>query len=498
MGQAVIIVRQVQGPSGGGGAGTVTGLSGDVVASGTGVVTASVEGIWGRAIASTTPTNGQVYTWSTGTSSWVPQAASGGISALTGDVLASGAGSVTASVDGLRGVVLATSMSAPTFGNVMQYGTGASTTQWTNTAPYWVTTISGDTVVTASTQTSTGLTVTLTTEALYGTAVASTAPTNGQVLTYSSGITKWTPATPSGGGGGSGGAGFGVYGTGPDGAVTLDGTTAYGPFLTKSGSTYTQVAGFYPTTLQVNASCILKCAGYPLVAQTSITTSSGAIIDCSSGSGGTNGSASAGLGGSGGPSGDLGGGFAGGAGGLSSIGSNGVTTSSSYVILTAASGVHGGAGGTGGVNAGGSGATVGLVGGRVDMLPGAAMGAFIGSNTGSFGVWQLQGGGGGGGGGSNGAGGGGGGGGSAGIGVICSPVIVNNGTIQSIGGSGGNGFTGTGAGGGGGGAGGLVFVVTGSYSGNAVSVAGGSGGTGASGGSSGTSGSTGAVVTLGP
>ena len=55
------------------GAPAVPALSGDV--SGTTSVT-SVDKIKGRAVSATTPTNGQVLTWSTGTSSWVPQTSS--------------------------------------------------------------------------------------------------------------------------------------------------------------------------------------------------------------------------------------------------------------------------------------------------------------------------------------------------------------------------------------------------------------------------------------
>jgi hypothetical protein len=59
-------------PFTGGGGGGITALTGDVTASGTGSVAASVVRLQGRAMASTAPTNGQVLTWSSGPSQWQP------------------------------------------------------------------------------------------------------------------------------------------------------------------------------------------------------------------------------------------------------------------------------------------------------------------------------------------------------------------------------------------------------------------------------------------
>ena len=67
-------------------------------------------------------TNGSVVSWGT--------AGGGGITALTGDVSASGSGSVSASVTGLRGRVVATT--APTAGQVL--GWNATTNQWEPTS----------------------------------------------------------------------------------------------------------------------------------------------------------------------------------------------------------------------------------------------------------------------------------------------------------------------------------------------------------------------------
>ena len=80
---------------------TWTTVSGDVSITNAGVTT--VTALQGNAVASTAPTNNYVLTWNSGASQWQPAAASGGISALTGDVTASGTGSVAATVVALQG-----------------------------------------------------------------------------------------------------------------------------------------------------------------------------------------------------------------------------------------------------------------------------------------------------------------------------------------------------------------------------------------------------------
>jgi len=97
--------------------GGITALTGDVTASGTGSVNATVDALQGIAISSTAPTSGQVLEYN-GTS-WAPTALSSGITALTGDVTASGTGSVRATVDALQGIAI--SSTAPTSGQVLEY-----------------------------------------------------------------------------------------------------------------------------------------------------------------------------------------------------------------------------------------------------------------------------------------------------------------------------------------------------------------------------------------
>ena len=58
----------------------ITDLTGDVTASGTGSVAASVVRVQGRNVASTAPTNGQVLGWNSTTSQWEPTNAGGGAS----------------------------------------------------------------------------------------------------------------------------------------------------------------------------------------------------------------------------------------------------------------------------------------------------------------------------------------------------------------------------------------------------------------------------------
>ncbi len=76
----------------------ITALTSDVTASGSGSVASTVVALQGRAVASTAPTSGQVLAWN-GTA-WAPTTGGGGggITALTGDVTASGSGSVVATL----------------------------------------------------------------------------------------------------------------------------------------------------------------------------------------------------------------------------------------------------------------------------------------------------------------------------------------------------------------------------------------------------------------
>lgn len=84
------IVNDTVYPFTGGGGGGITALTGDVTASGSGSVAASVVRLQGRAMASTAPTNGQVLTWSAGSSQWLPATPAAGnvpVGGTTGQAL---------------------------------------------------------------------------------------------------------------------------------------------------------------------------------------------------------------------------------------------------------------------------------------------------------------------------------------------------------------------------------------------------------------------------
>jgi len=112
----------------GAGGGGISALTGDVAASGTGSVTSTVERIRNRNVSASAPTDGQVLQWNQGGNQWQPGtvAAGGGITALTGDVTASGTGSVAANVVRLQGRNVAAT--APSGGEVLAWNAVGS--QW--------------------------------------------------------------------------------------------------------------------------------------------------------------------------------------------------------------------------------------------------------------------------------------------------------------------------------------------------------------------------------
>lgn len=83
-----------------------------------------VDGIQGRAVVATAPTDGQVYAWNNGASQWEPITISGAPSGpATGDLSGTYPGPT---VDALQGVAL--SAAAPAGGDVLQYNSG--TLEW--------------------------------------------------------------------------------------------------------------------------------------------------------------------------------------------------------------------------------------------------------------------------------------------------------------------------------------------------------------------------------
>lgn len=87
-----------------------------------------VDGIQGRTVVATAPTNGQVYAWNTGLSQWEPVTLSSAPSGpATGDLSGTYPGPL---VDGIQGVPV--SPTAPTNGQALVYNSG--TLQWEPTA----------------------------------------------------------------------------------------------------------------------------------------------------------------------------------------------------------------------------------------------------------------------------------------------------------------------------------------------------------------------------
>ncbi len=102
----------------------LTALTGDVTASGHGSVAATVAKLQGVSIATTSPTSAQILTYNSTLSKWNPEAAAAGITALTGDVTAAGSGSVAATVAKIQSVAVSTT--SPTSAQVLTYNSTLS------------------------------------------------------------------------------------------------------------------------------------------------------------------------------------------------------------------------------------------------------------------------------------------------------------------------------------------------------------------------------------
>lgn len=327
-----------------------------------------------------------------------------------------------------------------------------------------------------------------------------------------------------------------IFGSGQDGAFSLDGTNTYATYMTKSGSDYTLIKDTYATDFTLSGTATLTTNGYRLFVNGTLTVGASCVIKWN----GNNGSAGdtavsnaavnggaggaalssnnlygSGAGKTGGTSGS--GGSAGGSGSNGSAGTAGDAITNSFSLSFSSTSGAGGAGGASG-SAGGSGGASGATGTisassirpytsiyavqMLDIVAGASP-AFLKYNSNVGGAGGGGGGGGSAGGGVGGAGGGGGGSGSGGgTVIICARYVVNSGSIEAKGGAGGAGGAGAngtvsgsgtnngGGAGGGGGTGGpggiLVLIYSGLTGSGTTSVAGGAGGTGGAGGLKGT------------
>lgn len=269
-----------------------------------------------------------------------------------------------------------------------------------------------------------------------------------------------------------------LFGDGSDGAVVLDGTTAFTNFSSLTGSPPNALYSFtrdtFFATLTVDPTVTVRTGGFRVFVRGALLNTATANINRDGRAG------SADTAGAGQAAGTLGASAGGGNGSNNAAGSAGAASASVLANPAGAALQQGGKGGDsiGTIRVGGAAGGViilTLAQGTVRSLPQAIVGSAISAS----GVTPLTGGSGGGGGGSSAgtATGGGGGGGGAPV-MIAAFVIINNGTISSNGGIGGNAFGSAGnAGGGGGGGGGDVITVSRAYSGNVPTATGGAVGT---------------------
>jgi trimeric autotransporter adhesin len=214
----------------------ISQLTGDVTAIGPGSAVATVAAIQGSAVSNAAPSDAQLFLWNSGTSKWTPVSMSGdvtitdggvtsissttvtgklltglttgtntpivatnsilvafenlqaqvsavsgsGITALTGDVLATGPGSAAAVVVAIQGS--AVSNTPPTNAQLFLWNSGTS--KWTPVS------MSGDVSIV-----NTGATVV---QKIQGTAVNPTGPTDAQFFIYNSTSLQWIPQSLSG------------------------------------------------------------------------------------------------------------------------------------------------------------------------------------------------------------------------------------------------------------------------------------------------------------
>jgi hypothetical protein len=305
-------------------------------------------------------------------------------------------------------------------------------------------------------------------------------PTDGQVLTYDGASGKWKNLP-----GGSTAFFGGIFGTGVDGAATLDGTATVG-WASKAGSVYTLTRDAHVTALTINSGSTLITNGYKIYCQGTVTNAGTISNDGNAGQ--ANGTAGASAGSN---SGTLLPGIGGGA-GNTGAGTAGSVGGGSYAVVGTG---NGGAGGLGSSGAGGGStfsASTGVPGAPIRSAQNAVT-SFV-PTTLTGGLKAFSGGPSGGGGGGDGTNKGGGGGGGGGAIVILTHGMNNSGAISAIGGNGGSPSTGN-AGGGGGGGGGVVAIYTLSAWTNTgtTNVAGGTGGTAVGTGANGSNGTVGNV-----
>lgn len=287
---------------------------------------------------------------------------------------------------------------------------------------------------------------------------------------------------------------FAEFGTGYDGACTMDGSASC-PGFTLSGSTYTATREVALSQLTVNSGVVVKLQGWPLRVKGLLTNNGKFDSNGSNASGSTGGVAPYDASGgvrilSGGGNGGAGNGTGGQASNFAPQIYSSTVAPGGGSIGAGGNGTDGGIGHGGGGGGGGDGTDGGVGGGvtRLDATEGDVRGQAEATFMAHSVVTRAQitgctGGGAGGNGGNAGAGAFGAGGGAAAPMSIAASSYAGTGTYEAKGGNGGNGGNGvsgngSGGGGGGGGAGCLVVFITGSGSPPTAIVTGGTGGAG--------------------
>jgi hypothetical protein len=272
----------------------------------------------------------------------------------------------------------------------------------------------------------------------------------------------------------------GIFGSGSDGVLALNGTNTYSGLTLTGGNTYTATRDIQATSITISGGITLKTANFRIFCRGTISNSGTISSAGNNASGATAGAVNV--------SGSMAGGRAGGNGGTGVSGAGAAGTASAM----GSAGGAGGAGTSGGAGAGGTTTdSSSILTGSLLLSPFPVLTGF-----GSFALSTLvigfgAGGGGGGSDASSNAGGGGGGGG--GVVALLAFAVVNSGTISAAGGNGANGTAGN-AGGGGGGAGGAILVYTlVAWTAGTTNAAGGSPGSGSGTGSAGSTGGAGLV-----
>jgi len=209
--------------------------------------TLTVTGLQGRALSSTAPANGQALVWNSALSQWQPQNVAGGVSGVFGRTGAVTAQAGDYSFAQISGTVADAQVSTGINANKIGAGNVG------NSAFGYLANVTGDIQTQLNGKASTaqaaggdanGTLGSMTVTKLQNRAVAPTAPSNGQVLTWNSSSNRWEPQVPSG----SSGAGTGSYATSFAGQ-----TTVTIPGATHQLGTANFLVGCYDTSVVPNA-----------------------------------------------------------------------------------------------------------------------------------------------------------------------------------------------------------------------------------------------------